>query len=136
MKHLKIFELYESSDNQEHIQFINDICLDISDLGFTVIIDEVKNRFSNDSIRVSISGEKLMYQYKPFTYDDISDVFERIIEYMKGEGFEISYIFYSEPNDPSSHNSLNYVNGKLVTYIGSKKEIERFHHVEIRFTEE
>ena len=145
MRHLKTYTLFERSklykdDIQEHIKILKDICLELSDKYYFVDIQEIKGTgiLNPDSIRVFIFDEpngsdRYMDEYKPFTYDDVKVVFERMIDYMDSQDFEVFSIGYSIPEDPASHNNLELINGKLLTYSG--KEIDNFHHLSIKFTE-
>jgi hypothetical protein len=92
--------------------------------------------FNPDRISVSVAGKPNVgdeWRYKPFTYDDVRDVFERMIEYMNSEDFEILRFVYSTPEDPASHNFLEYQNGDLMTY--NREKVDRFHHLQINFIE-
>ena len=140
MRHLVTYEIFENSNSSAwkgHIECLRDICLDITDSDFYVVIDELKRSgvCNPESIRVS-----MCIKYKSFTYDDVKDVFERMVEYMESEGFEILSIFYSTPDDPASHYSMKYINGSLITLGGNPrlasfgKEINSFNHIEVRFT--
>ena len=89
-----------------------------------------------DRISVSVAGkpnEGDEWRYKPFNYDDVRDVFERMIEYMDSEDFEILRFVYSTPENPADHNFLQYKNGELMTY--NREKIDRFQHLQIIFTE-
>ena len=127
--------------NEEHIKVLNDICLDLSDQDYSFTIQEIKGYGSirPDSIRVFVCGKpnvsgEWMLKYKPFTYDDVRDFFEVMIDYMDSESFEIHTIAYSTPEDPASHNHLKYYNGELLTLRNSSK-VDSFYHLEISFTE-
>ena len=126
--------------NEEHIKVLNDICLDLSDQDYSFTIQEIKGYGSirPDSIRVFVCGKpnvsgEWMLKYKPFTYDDVRDFFEVMIDYMDSESFEIHTIAYSTPEDPASHNHLKYYNGELLTLRNSSK-VDSFYHLEISFT--
>jgi hypothetical protein len=123
--------------NNECLKVLNDICLELSDEDYSFFIDEVKRSgiINPDCIRVGICRPTYPsnWQHKPFNYDDVRDVFERMIEYMDSEDFEILRFVYSTPEDPASHNFLEYKNGELMTY--NREKVDRFHHLQIIFTE-
>lgn len=115
------------------LKVLNDICLELSeDEYYSFFIDEVKGSgISPDCIRVGVY--RPTYPIRPFTYDGVRGVFERMIEYMDSENFEILRFVYSTPEDPASHNWLKYQNGELMTY--NREKVDRFHHLQIIFTE-
>ena len=119
MKHLKKYKLFESFN--ENINELNDILLELTDLGYSVDIQEMK-----ENIRVFVG-----HLSKSFTYDDVKEVFERMIDYMESEDFNILNMFYSTTEDPASHNLVNYKNHRLY-FFG--KEVDNFHHLQISFT--
>jgi hypothetical protein len=146
MKYIKEFKLFESIDdndqNDELIKVLNDICLELSDEDYSFFIQDLKGtgilnpEFSWNKISVSVTGKPNVgdvWRYKPFTYDDVRDVFERMIEYMDSEDFEILRFVYSTPEDPASHNFLKYHNGELITY--NREKVDIFHHLQINFIE-
>ena len=119
MKHLKKYKLFESFN--ENINELNDILLELTDLGYSVDIQEMK-----ENIRVFVG-----HLSKSFTYDDVKEVFERMIDYMESEDFYILNMFYSTTEDPASHNLVDYKNHRLY-FFG--KEVDNFHHLQISFT--
>jgi hypothetical protein len=143
MKYLQSYKLFESFDqNDELIKVLNDICLELSDEDYSFFIQDLKGtgilnpEFSWNKISVSVTGKPNVgdvWRYKPFTYDDVRDVFERMIEYMNSEDFEILRFVYSTPEDPVSHNFLKYHNGELITY--NREKVDIFHHLQINFIE-
>ena len=135
-KEVKTYESF--GQNDEPIKFLNDICLELSDEDYSFFIQDLKGSgiFNPDRISVSVAGKPNVgdeWRYKPFTYDDVRDVFERMIEYMNSEDFEILRFVYSTPEDPASHNFLEYQNGDLMTY--NREKVDRFHHLQINFIE-
>jgi hypothetical protein len=139
MKYLIKYKLFESFDqNDEPIKVLNDICLELSDEDYSFFIQDLKGTgiLNPDKISVSVTGKPNVgdvWRYKPFTYDDVRDVFERMIEYMDSEDFEILRFVYSTPEDPASHNFLKYHNGELITY--NREKVDIFHHLQINFIE-
>lgn len=126
------------SFGQNDIKVLNDICLELSDEDYSFFIQDLKGTgvINPDRISVSVAGkpnEGDEWRYRPFTYDDVRDVFERMIEYMDSENFEILRFVYSTPEDPASHNFLEYQNGQLMTY--NREKVDRFHHLQINFVE-
>ena len=135
-KEVKTYESF--GQNDEPIKILNDICLELSDEDYSFSIQDLKGSgiFNPDRISVSVAGKPNVgdeWRYKPFTYDDVRDVFERMIEYMNSEDFEILRFVYSTPEDPASHNFLEYQNGDLMTY--NREKVDRFHHLQINFIE-
>lgn len=135
-KEVKTYESF--GQNDEPIKILNDICLELSDEDYSFFIQDLKGSgiFNPDRISVSVAGKPNVgdeWRYKPFTYDDVRDVFERMIEYMNSEDFEILRFVYSTPEDPASHNFLKYQNGDLMTY--NREKVDRFHHLQINFVE-
>lgn len=135
-KEVKTYESF--GQNDEPIKILNDICLELSDEDYSFFIQDLKGSgiFNPDRISVSVAGKPNVgdeWRYKPFTYDDVRDVFERMIEYMNSEDFEILRFVYSTPEDPASHNFLEYQNGDLMTY--NREKVDRFHHLQINFIE-
>ncbi len=149
MKYLKAYKLFESF-NEDIIAELNDILLELSDLGYFVDLREIKGTgvLNPDKIRVFIGG----IGDSNFTYDDVKEVFERMTDYMESEGFTILNLFYSTPEDPNSHFMINlkdYKNGVLSSSffhdardkvgftLDSPLKIEHyyiFHHLQISFT--
>ena len=128
-----IFESVNENTNE-----LNDILLELTDLGYFVDIREMKGTggvLSPDSIRVFVGVVQNSGYYgersKSFTYDDVKEVFERMIDYMESEDFNILNMFYSTTEDPASHNLVKYKNHRLY-FFG--KEVDDFHHLQISFT--
>ena len=122
--------------NDEPIKVLNDICLELSDEDYSFFIQDLKGTgvINPDRISVSVAGkpnEGDEWRYRAFTYDDVRDVFERMIEYMDSEDFEILRFVYSTPENPADHNFLEYQNGQLMTY--NREKVDRFHHLQINF---
>jgi len=135
-KEVKTYESF--GQNDEPIKILNDICLELSDEDYSFFIQDLKGSgiFNPDRISVSVAGKPNVgdeWRYKPFTYDDVRDVFERMIEYMNSEDFEILRFVYSTPENPADHNFLQYKNGELMTY--NREKVDRFHHLQINFIE-
>lgn len=78
MKYLKSFN--ESLD-KNIIQDLEDICQELKDEGFTINID------NNSAQQFITIYKKIKYGYKWFTYKDIEDVFLRIQDYIKQQGY-------------------------------------------------
>lgn len=133
MKYLKKYNLFESYFNEAIIDELDDILLELKDLGYFVDITEMKGSgvLNPAKIRVFIGG----IGKSNFVYDDVKEVFERMTDYMESEDFTILNLLYSTPEEPASHFSIflrDYKNGVL---IGKQnKEIDIFHHLQISFT--
>jgi hypothetical protein len=148
MKYLKKYKLFESF-NEDIITELDDILLELKDLGYFVDITEMKGSgvLNPAKIRVYIGG----IADSNFAYDDVKEVFERMTDYMESENFTILNMFYSTPEDPNSHFMVNledYKNGVLsssffhdardkVGFTLDSPLIEKyyiFNHLQISFT--
>lgn len=133
MKYLKKYNLFESYFNEAIIDELDDILLELKDLGYFVDITEMKGSgvLNPAKIRVFIGG----IGKSNFVYYDVKEVFERMTDYMESEDFTILNLLYSTPENPASHFSIflrDYKNGVL---IGKQnKEIDIFNHLQISFT--
>jgi hypothetical protein len=132
MKYLKKYKIFESYFNEDIINELDDILLELKDLGYFVDITEMKGSgvFNPAKIRVFIGG----IAGSNFVYDDVKEVFERMTDYMESEDFTISNLLYSTPEEPASHFSINLTDYKNGTLKGFDKEIDILHHLEISFT--
>ena len=133
MKYLKKYKLFESYFNEDIIAELNDILLELTDLGYFVDLRETKgtNHLNPDKIRVFIGG----IAKSNFAYDDVKEVFERMTDYMESENFTILNLFYSTPEDPASHFGINLTDYKNGVLNGKQnKEIDILHHLQISFT--
>lgn len=133
MKYLKNYKLFESYFNEDIINELDDILLELKDLGYFVDITEMKGSgvFNPAKIRVFIGG----IAGSNFAYDDVKEVFERMTDYMESEDFAILNLLYSTPEDPSSHFSINLTDYKNGVLTGKQnKEIDILHHLQISFT--
>ena len=149
MKYLKKYKLFESYFNEAIIDELDDILLELKDLGYFVDITEMKGSgvLNPAKIRVFIGG----IAGSNFTYDDVKEVFERMTDYMESEDFTILNLLYSTPEEPASHFSINLrdfdwsvwhstvASGPLAFKNGTlkgrfDKEIGIFHHLQISFT--
>ena len=134
MKYLKKYKLFESYFNETIIDELDDILLELKDLGYFVDITEMKGSgvLNPAKIRVFIGG----IAKSNFTYDGVvKEVFERMTDYMESEGFNIVDVFYSTPEEPSSHFSISLRDYKNGVLIGKQnKEIDIFHYLQISFT--
>lgn len=133
MKYLKNYKLFESYFNEDIINELDDILLELKDLGYFVDITEIKGSgvFNPAKIRVFIGG----IAGSNFAYDDVKEVFERMTDYMESEDFAILNLLYSTPEDPSSHFSINLTDYKNGVLTGKQnKEIDILHHLQISFT--
>ena len=129
MKYLKKYKLFESSFNEDIIDELNDILLELSDLGYFVDLREIKGTgvLNPDKIKVFIGG----IADSNFAYDDVKEVFERMTDYMESEGFTILNLFYSTPEDPASHFMINLDDYKKGIF---NERIPSFHHLQISFS--
>jgi len=134
MKYLKKYKLFESYFNEDIIVELNDILLELTDLGYFVDLSvlcwlEIKGTgvFNPDKIRVFIGG----IAKSNFTYDDVKEVFERMTDYMESEDFTILNLFYSTPEDPASHFMINLNDYKKGIF---NERIPSFNHLQISFT--
>ena len=129
MKYLKKYKLFESYFNEDIIAELNDILLELSDLGYFVDLREIKgtNHLNPDKIRVFIGG----IAKSNFTYDEVKEVFERMTDYMESEDFTILNLFYSTPEDPASHFMINLNDYKKGIF---NERIPSFNHLQISFT--
>ena len=132
MKYLKNYKLFESYFNEDIINELDDILLELKDLGYFVDLGVISPNPFTTKIRVFIGG----IAKSNFAYDGVvKEVFERMTDYMESEGFDIIDVLYSTPEDPASHFSINpgdYKNGILKGK--QNKEIKIFHHLQISFT--
>ena len=133
MKYLKKYKLFESYFNEAIIDELDDILLELKDLGYFVDITEMKGSgvLNPAKIRVFIGG----IAGSNFTYDDVKEVFERMTDYMESEDFTILNLLYSTPEEPASHFSISLRDYKNGVLNGKQnKEIGIFHHLQISFT--
>ena len=133
MKYLKNYKLFESYFNEDIINELDDILLELKDLGYFVDITEMKGSgvFNPAKIRVFIGG----IAGSNFVYDDVKEVFERMTDYMESEDFTISNLLYSTPEEPASHFGINLTDYKNGVLTGKQnKEIDILHHLQISFT--
>ena len=133
MKYLKNYKLFESYFNEDIIHELNDILLELTDLGYFVDLTEMKGSgiLNPDKIRVFIGG----IAGSNFVYDDVKEVFERMTDYMESEDFTILNLLYSTPEDPASHFSISLRDYKNGVLNGKQnKEIGILHHLQISFT--
>ena len=132
MKYLKKYKLFESLFNEDVINELDDILLELKDLGYFVDLGVISPNPFTTKIRVFIGG----IAKSNFTYDGVvKEVFERMTDYMENEGFNIIDVFYSTPEDPASHFSISLRDYKNGVLNGKQnKEIGTFHHLQISFT--
>ena len=133
MKYLKKYKLFESYFNEDIIHELNDILLELTDLGYFVDLTEMKGSgiLNPDKIRVFIGG----IAGSNFVSDDVKEVFERMTDYMESEDFTILNLLYSTPEDPASHFSISLSDYKNGVLNGKQnKEIGILHHLQISFT--
>ena len=133
MKYLKKYKLFESYFNEDIIHELNDILLELTDLGYFVDLTEMKGSgvLNPAKIRVFIGG----IAKSNFVYDDVKEVFERMTDYMESEDFTILNLLYSTPEEPASHFSISLRDYKNGVLNGKQnKEIGIFHHLQISFT--
>ena len=132
MKYLKKYNLFESYFNEAIIDELDDILLELKDLGYFVDLRVINPNPFTTKIRVFIGG----IAKSNFTYDGVvKEVFERMTDYMENEGFNIVDVFYSTPEEPASHFSISLRDYKNGVLIGKQnKEIDIFHHLQISFT--
>jgi hypothetical protein len=134
MKYLKKYKLFESYFNEDIIHELNDILLELTDLGYFVDLTEMKGSgvLNPAKIRVFIGG----IGKSNFTYDGVvKEVFERMTDYMESEDFTILNLLYSTPEEPASHFSISLRDYKNGVLNGKQnKEIGIFHHLQISFT--
>ena len=133
MKYLKKYKLFESLFNEDVITELDDILLELKDLGYFVDITEMKGSgvFITSKIRVFIGG----IAGSNFVYDDVKEVFERMTDYIESEDFTILNLLYSTPEDPASHFGINLRDYKNGVLNGKhNKEIGILHHLQISFT--
>lgn len=133
MKYLKKYKLFESYFNEAIINELNDILLELTDLGYFVDLTEMKGSgvLNPDKIRVFIGG----IAKSNFVYDDVKEVFERMTDYMESEDFTILNLLYSTPEEPASHFSISLRDYKNGVLNGKQnKEIGILHHLQISFT--
>lgn len=96
MKYLLKYKIFESTNDEEVIGYINDIFQDIADekLGFKIDV----NRTSNSTIvnirkvRWIQSHGRSLSDHSKFKWSDVSEFILRVINYLKGEGEEIKFI--------------------------------------------
>lgn len=132
MKYLKKYKLFESYFNKDIINELDDILLELKDLGYFVDITEMKGSgvLNPAKIRVFIGG----IAKSNFVYDDVKEVFERMTDYMESEDFTILNLLYSTPEDPASHFSINLSDYKNGVLNGKQnKEIGILNHLQISF---
>ena len=88
MKHLILFEKYNNKDLQSNVKAA---LVELEDLGFKIKLDFYLNDdkpvgWFNQSIEVIIS-KPIDSKLQPFTYSEISDTINTLIEYVSEMGF-------------------------------------------------
>jgi hypothetical protein len=97
MRFLKEYRIFESLDKKVVKETCEDILLELGDDGFDcdVSVDEIvdaNNKPLTNSIAVSVGhGLHETERRKVFNYDQISSTIDRVINYMKEEGYELEY---------------------------------------------
>jgi hypothetical protein len=82
MKHLKLFENFDQSQVQEFMDIVRDKILDLSDIGFNVIVEDKNSEpLLEDMIRITIErpGLNKVFQFKECSYI-VSDILLTNIE--------------------------------------------------------
>jgi hypothetical protein len=82
MKHLKLFENYSEDDLVEIGEYCRDILIELEDYGFTTEVNSWPDSqyYVNQTIVIQITNRRI------FRYDDITDVVDRLNEYLKTQG--------------------------------------------------
>ena len=76
MKHLKLFENFNSEDVQEFMSFSREKFLELSDMGFTVKVEDKNSEpLLENMIRMTIKERR----YQPFKFSEVSSVIEEIL---------------------------------------------------------
>jgi hypothetical protein len=119
MKYLNYFKLFESNDFESIVDNIDDILVDLKDMGLYI-------RVINEGEYIDIVISNVIGKYGVSTPDDlikqIKDYYERVIDYMKSEGFlEVAY----------TRQVINYISNKYkfnnpyINYSGHEKKPDR-----------
>jgi hypothetical protein len=103
MRHLKTYKIFESTYSDIPYGLwddISDILLELSDDGFltTKHFDDVKkvdNKLCEDVIEIIVDKSAPFWQ-KSFNYDEIEDVFNRLIDYLTSHGFKYCIFYFGE----------------------------------------
>jgi hypothetical protein len=102
MKHIKTFRLFESLDlNSESVltdevwSDISDILLELEDDGFVVTkhlsdYKKVSNKLCEDVIEIVVNKQST----ENFSYNDIEEVFKRLIDYLESYDWNYSILYF------------------------------------------
>jgi len=95
MKYLKYFE----GHSDDLLQDVRDICLELDDIGFRVIM--YKDNQVDDIIKVSIAKYSEDNGFISFNISEVSDVVDRVKMYLGNRfiGIKYSYSAYILPGD-------------------------------------
>lgn len=108
MKHLKTYKIFESSEEEDIMSFLNDIFLELDD--FNVDINKLPN-FDVYSVSIYKTEKQSYFSPNKSNRFKLKDVLETILSadrYMKSEGYKIDSIESKEIKDDGV--------GKLTTY--------------------
>jgi hypothetical protein len=108
MKHLKTYKIFESSEEEDIMSFLNDIFLELDD--FNVDINKLPN-FNVYSVSIYKTEKQSYFSPNKSNRFKLKDVLETILSadrYMKSEGYKIDSIESKEIKDDGV--------GKLTTY--------------------
>ena len=105
MNYLKTYESYSS---QEILDTISDILLDAKDNGFDTSVD-INNSKQNE-YRILITN-KIDFKHTQFDYNEIKDVMERLLEYLKINGINSYIQIFTDVWHPSYVNT--YAKNKI-----------------------
>ena len=108
MKYLNYFKLFESNDFESIVDNIEYILIDLRDMGLYIQVINKKNYI--DVIISNVIGKSGISSTNELI-KQIKDYYERVIEYMKSEGFlEVAYtrkVINDISNEYKFHNPYN-----------------------------
>lgn len=87
MRYLNTYKVFENTSDESVIQYLNDICQGLKDMGYNVQIFRSSSNYDRKIIKV------YCHTQTPFS-PTIKDAFEMAISYMKSEGYGIGSVQY------------------------------------------
>lgn len=130
MKYLKIFENFESDERLDLVQTLDDICLDLSDEGFTIDFHNewtIDNKYILEICpglnRYSVADYIDISKEPKFKLSDVEDTITRLRTYLDENSnyfTSIAYVYnygWVNINDINSSNLTTYFNTYIMKVI-------------------
>lgn len=114
-KYLQYKEGLQSEEPE--VETLRDICLEIEDIGFRVIVDEIP-QFRGGEVKIKVSIDQFRGYRRPFDIEKIKDVLLRIQDYMTDCGYRVE-IYIPAKSHNNRYQRIRIFNDNIIEYEDS-----------------